>query len=269
MSLSQYQMQYQLSPIWLENGIAGSTGAMLPILALINPNAFGETLLDGNPDFDFSDAFGVFQPVVGGSLVEQVPATYPYANLNVAANAIIRNPINVSMIMITPMNQVSSWSVKLNTMTSLKATLDSHNNSGGTYTIMTPAYTYTHMCMLSLTDVSMAQSPIPQNAWRWDFTRPLVTQDQAQTAMNNLMNQITNGTPSIANPTTGTVETTSVPTALGQPASTVNTGIGAGATSPFVSQMPLINSPNAFPFDTTPGGLLPGGGVLLFPAVTQ
>jgi len=223
MSLSQYQLQYQLSPIWLENGIANSTGAMLPILAIVNPDAFGATLMDGNPDFDLSDAFAIFQPMVGGSLVEQQIATYPFANLNVAANAIIRSPINVSMIMLTPMNQESSWAVKLNTMTSLKATLDAHNNAGGTYTVLTPAYTYTNMCMVNLTDISTAQSPIPQNTWRWDFTRPLVTLEQATSAMNNLMNQISNGVPSNA-------LTTSVPTATGQSASTVNIGSGAGGS---------------------------------------
>jgi hypothetical protein len=226
--LTQAQLLYQITPIILTGGIASNiSGGMLPLLSFTNPEAFGETLLTGNPDFSFDDAFAIFQPAVGGTLVEQLIAQYPFANLSVAANAIIRNPINISMIMITPMKQESAWAVKLATMTALQATLNAHNNAGGTYTVCTPAYTYFNMLMTGLTDVSVPQSPIPQNAWRWDFTKPLVSLTDVQGAMNNLMNQISNGVaPSGGGPST----TTGTATALVSTSSSVNLAAGAGGT---------------------------------------
>ena len=66
--------------------------------------------------------------------------------------------------------------VKSATMSGLKAALDAHNNLGGTYTVFTPAFTYYDMLMLNLSDISTPQSPLPQNTWKWDFRKPLVTQ---------------------------------------------------------------------------------------------
>ena len=236
MSLSQQQLTYQISPIVLTGGIASNIGgSMLPMLALTNPNAFSQNMLFGDEGWQLEDAFGIFQPAAGGTLVEQQIAEYPFANLSVAANAIIRNPINVSLLMITPMKQMSAWSVKLQTMQALKATLDAHNNAGGTYTVYTPAYTYTNMLMVALTDVSNPQSPIPQNAWKWDFTRPLVTMEDAQGALSNLMDQLSKGVPSSGDPT-------GAPTAQGAPASVMNTGPGAAATAPGISQTPFNNT---------------------------
>jgi hypothetical protein len=282
MQLSQAQLTYQLCPIWLTGGIATNiSGGMLPVLALTNPNAFTPDMQNGADDFAMDDAFAIFQPAVGGSLSQQTIAQYPFANLSVAANAIIREPIVVSMIMMTPMKSTQAWEMKLSIMTALKQTLDSHNNAGGTYTVVTPAYTYDNVLLNDLVDVSMAQSPLPQNAWRWDFTRPLVTQADAVAAMSNLMNQITSGTSSGNNLTnggssadessSGTINPTSPntisdpSTVLGQPPSLVNTGPGAGGTSSITS----ITSPwtSQTQFTTMPlggtygkGNFMPGGG---------
>ena len=162
------------------------------------------------------------------------------------------------MIMLTPMKQIGSWAVKQLTMSALKATLDSHNNAGGTYTVCTPAFIYTDMLMVGVTDVSMAQSPIPQNAWRWDFTKPLVTLADTSGAMNNLMNQINSGAQPSAggsgtsggDPTGGTPSTSDPATAIGQPASIMNTGAGAGATAPGASILPFIGPTGGNIFDT-------------------
>jgi hypothetical protein len=235
--LSQAQLLYQVTPIFLTGGIAGNiTGGILPLLSLTNSSAFSPNLLSGSEDFELEDAFGIFQPAAGGSISEQVIAQYPFANLSVAANAIIRNPINISMIMFTPMKQVSSWAVKLATMSALKATLDQHNNSGGTYTVCTPAYIYTDMLMLGVIDVSTAASPLPQNAWRWDFTRPLVSLQDIQGAMNNLMSMITNGVapPGGSSSTATNPATTNPATALTASPSGGNQGTGAGGTAPWV-----------------------------------
>jgi hypothetical protein len=247
--LSQVTLLYQVSPIILTGGLASFiSGGMLPMLALTNPNAFTNNLLGSNENFELDDAFAVFQPAVGGSLVEQIAATYPFANLSVAANAIIRNPINVSLLMMTPMRTEGAWAMKLAVMSALKATLDQHNNAGGTYTVCTPAMIYTDMILLNLTDVSIAQSPIPQNAWRWDFTRPLVSLQDAAGAESNLMNQITNGVA----PPGGTSTITGQGTALTNEPNAPNVGTGAGGTAPWVPTPADLNN------FSTPGGLLSG-----------
>lgn len=249
MSLSQITLLYQVTPIFLTGGIAGNiSGGILPLLSLTNTNAFSSNLLGGNENFELDDAFAIFQPAVGGSLSEQIIAQYPFANLSVAANAIIRNPINVSMIMITPMRQEGAWAQKLSVMSALKATLDAHNNAGGTYTVCTPAYTYTDMLLLDLVDVSMAQSPIPQNAWRWDFTKPLVTLADAQGAQSNLMNQITNGVA----PPGGESQTTGQGTALTNDPNAPNVGTGAGGSAPWVPSTADLNN------FASPGGTVLG-----------
>jgi hypothetical protein len=276
--LSQAQLTYQISPIILTGGIASNiAGGMLPLLSITNGNAFSNDLLNGATDFELDDAFGIFSPAVGGSLVQQTIAQYPFANLSVAANAIIRDPIIVSMIMMTPMKSNMAWEQKLAIMTALKQTLDNHNNAGGTYTVMTPAYTYTNLLMEDLVDISMANSPLPQNAWRWDFKAPLVTLAQAAAAMSNLMNQITNGTQTgtttgggagdgdgTTTSTTGdgtTPATTNPDTAIGQPPSIANTGLGGGSTSPWVSIMgPSVTSPDAAIGPAASSWTLPGYG---------
>jgi hypothetical protein len=49
--------------------------------------------------------------------------------------------------------------------------------------------------MISLTDNSRGNNSLPQNAWRFDFERPLVVLQELQEAQNQLMQKITNGVP--------------------------------------------------------------------------
>ena len=199
--LDIYKMTYQISPIYLTGGAAGNIpGGMLPLMSITNADAFGADLFGSGSDFDIENPFATWQVMPGGSLVEQSIAQYPFANLSVAANAIIRQPLNLSMVMITPMNTPNAWAVKLATMMALKSTLDAHNNAGGTYTIVTPAMVYTDMLMVSVIDVAMGSSPLPQNAWQFNFTKPLVSFADAA-AMSNLMSQITSGLPNNATTT--------------------------------------------------------------------
>jgi hypothetical protein len=239
--LNQYRLLYQITPIFLTNGIAGPiAGSMLPILALLNADAFGALYQTGaeqqsGQPFQLDDAFAIFQPIPGGTLSKQTPAEYPYANLNIAANAIVRNPLDVSLVMMTPMKTQQAWALKLATMTALKNTLDTHNNAGGTYTIFTPAFTYINMLMTGLTDVSTAQSPLPQNIWRWDFHKPLVAANDLASALSNLMTQITNGAVSNA-------EITGALTAQGNAANVINVEPNSSAptllTTPFAAYSP-------------------------------
>src|SRR6516225_8088137 len=154
------QLQYQVCPIVLSGGIASQIlGSMLPIMSLFGMGGIaGLPLLGGLPlpfdPVDLDDAFGAFNVLPGGTLVNQQIAKYPFANQSVAANATIREPLTLSVIMDAPMRGPNAWLIKQAIMTSLKFTLDAHNNAGGTYIVMTPAYMYDNLIMVSMTDNS-------------------------------------------------------------------------------------------------------------------
>src|SRR5215469_8719294 len=157
------QLSYQVCPIILTGGVAANIpGSMLPIFSLLNTivTSAGGLPLPFNPD-DLDNAFASFNVLPGGNLVLQEIGKYPYANQYVAANAVIRQPLTLSVIMDTPMRSTSPWSLKQAVFSALKAALDSHNNVGGTYTIMTPAYMYDNMVMISLTDNSRSNNSLP------------------------------------------------------------------------------------------------------------
>jgi hypothetical protein len=244
-TLSQVQLLYQLTPIWLQNGIAsGVVGGYLPILALINteifstlmaPQQMGPEGVNMPDDWSFENAFAIFQPAPGGSLISQSIAEYPFASLNVASNATLRNPLNISLVMMTPMKEPHAWVMKQSRMTSLKSALDNHNNLGGSYIVFTPAYIYNNMLLENLTDASTAQTPLPQNTWRWDFTAPLISLQDVQVAENNLISKLTNGLPNAA-------QITSIQTALG--ISSIG-NFGAGVTVPSISGTSVVTMPTA------------------------
>jgi hypothetical protein len=180
---------------------------------------------------DLDNAFGAFNVLPGGTLVSQTIGKYPFANQYVAANATIREPLTVSVIMDTPMRKPNAWEIKNTVMTALKATLDAHNVQGGTYTVVTPSYVYQNMILTSLTDNSRGNNSIPQNAWRFDFERPLVALAELAGVQNLLMQKLTNKVFS-----DGTVTGTQVGTLVG------NIATGANPQT-----MGAISGGNAFP----------------------
>src|SRR6516165_2070046 len=189
------QLTYQVCPIILTGGIASQIpGALLPLLSLftgVGINSLGLPFDIG----DLDDAFGAFNVMPGGTLVNQQIAKYPFANQWVAANATIREPLTLSVIMDAPMRGPNAWIIKQVIMTSLEATLEKHNNAGGTYTVMTPAYMYDNLIMTALTDNSRGNNSLPQNAWRFDFERPLVALAELQEAQNQFTQKLTNQLP--------------------------------------------------------------------------
>jgi hypothetical protein len=259
MQISQIQLLYQLTPIWLRDGVATNiNGGVLPILSILNYEVFAalnnlQNFQDESPviqnsvadDWNFENAFAIFQPAPGGSLVKQSIAEYPWANLSVAANAIVREALSVSMIMLTPMKEKNSWALKQSRMSTLKSVLDAHNNLGGTYIVFTPAFIYDNMCMEDLTDISTSSNPLPQNTWRWNFRQPLVSLQDLYGAENNLISKLSAGLPT-------TSLNTAVQTALGQAASVVNIGFGAGATVPTISASPMSTLPPPTPVSAVP-----------------
>lgn len=197
MANAQIQLSFQVCPIILTGGIAGQVaGGMLPVINLFYPNDPSRSTL-GLP-FDIGkldDAFGAFNVLPGGTLVSQTIGKYPFANQYVAANAVIEEPLTLSVIMDAPMRGPNAWNQKNLIMSTLKSTLDKHNSLGGLYTVATPAYLYQNMILVALTDNSRGGSPLPQNAWRFDFEKPLVALSDLQGAQNQLMGKMTLGVP--------------------------------------------------------------------------
>jgi hypothetical protein len=191
-----YQLGFQISPIILANGIANYTPTLghLPIVALTEgPNAIVTLLAGGNP-FNLDNFFAHFTPVAGGTILNYSIGQYPFANQATAANAIIAEPLNISMRMNIPVNKRGGHTSKLATMILLQTLLQKHAELGGTYVVVTPAAFYTGCILTKLSDVSSSADPIPQNAWQFDFVKPLITITEAKGAESTLMRSVTQQT---------------------------------------------------------------------------
>lgn len=215
LGLTAFRLTFQLSPIVLTNGIATNIpGGMLPILVLTEALNFTEGLISGSNPLDTDSFFANFEPLPGSTLIDQEVGHYPFANQAVAANAVIAQPLKISMRMICPVRQTLGYAAKLATMMALQTALTQHNSSGGTYTIATPSYFYTNCLMLNMRDVTEGESNQTQYVWQFDFEQPLLTLRQAQQAQNSLVSKITNGTSISGQPSWSSLSTT-----VGQPGS--------------------------------------------------
>ena len=194
--LTAFKLAFELSPIMLTGGVAENLPfQMIPIIALTEAVDFTAGLLQSGSSRNMDDYFAHFLPIPGSSLIDNQYGMYPFANQSVAANASITNPLSVSMLMICPAKPDAGYAVKLATMSLLQATLSQHVSSGGTFTVVTPAYIYTDCLLQKLYDVSSGRGKQVQMEYRWDFFRPLLTLQQAQQAQNNMMSKITAGVP--------------------------------------------------------------------------
>ena len=190
----QWKMAYEISPIVLTGGIATNIpGGALPIVSLTEALNFPFGLLSGGLDLSLDDFFAHWMPLPGSSYLDQELGRYPFANQAVAANAVIRQPLQISMRMICPVKDDDGWANKQATISALITTLAQHNASGGTYTVATPSYTYTNCVMRGMRDTSNAASKQPQNTFQFDFEQPLLTLPDAQQAYNGLMGKLANG----------------------------------------------------------------------------
>jgi hypothetical protein len=263
-ALRNAKIQFQIAPIILVNGIASSIpGSAVSILAVTGPTLLqgpqGTNLLNALVSADsaiagtfyaggsganlgnfvnLDNAFGAFNVLSGGTLSVNTVPKYPLGDMTMAANAIVREPINISLIWDTPMRDDNAWAVKIAVFQMLKGVLDLHNNSGGVYSIMTPAYTYDNCILTALTDNSRSNSPVPQNAWKFDFERPMVvTTDDLAQAQNIFMNHMTQGLPTTGATAGGLVSSdSSVPSLSPTP------GNSALITSPFLTGTPTVST---------------------------
>jgi hypothetical protein len=215
---SVFQLGFECSPIIFTGGIAADYGGYLPVIALTEgANRLG-TLIAGASPFNLDNFLAHFQPMPGGRLANFSIGQYPFANQSVAANAIISEPLNISLRMIIPANKPGAYKTRFVTMMMLQAAVQKHANLGGTYTVVTPAHLYTDCILTNLVDVSSGGAAQNiQDAWQWDFIQPLVTLAAAQAAMSTLMQKLNDGTPTSgtwnATASSGAVPST-VPSAL-------------------------------------------------------
>lgn len=227
MSLSDYQNSYQVSPIILVGGIAGT--GMLPVVSLLNAQSYPQGIT-GSPDPDNPPGFGSFRPLAGHTLMDNEGATYPLANQQTAANAIITNPLRISLEMIVPADgNTITLANKLSIITALKSSLDNHTAQGGWYNVATPSYIYQGCLLLTLVDATEEEEGgQPQVRWIWNFMQPLITLAQAQAAQNQAMAKISGQTQNSGDPPGS------------QP---VTTGIGQPSANIVQNQVPAASGP--------------------------
>lgn len=194
--LAAFKLGFQLSPIILTGGLAQNVvGFALPIISITEAANFADGLLAGGENIELDDFFANYQPIPGTSLIEQQAATYPAANQAIAANAVISQPLTVSMLMTCPARNRIAYGVKLATMSALRAALAQHNALGGTYTVVTPSQIYFDCLMTGMRQVDNGGSGQVQFAWQIDFIQPLLTISAVQNALNGLMSKIDAGLP--------------------------------------------------------------------------
>jgi hypothetical protein len=204
---SAYQLAYEVSPIILQAGLAATTpGGLLPIISLTGQVASLLLAVATTGSISLDDFFAQYIPISGGTLIDNSIGAYPFANQQVAGNAIIQNPTAMSLLMICPNNQPGSYITKLPIVTSLVTSLKQHGALGGYYAVMTPAFPYTNGVLLRMVDVTPGDSKQFQSQFQLDFYFPLITQAQAAAAQGNLMQSATNGSQITGTPTwTGAV----------------------------------------------------------------
>jgi hypothetical protein len=202
---------YQLSPILLTGGLASQIGSSiggaiggdiggalssgiggaLPLILFTEGASLLGNLASGAAP---TQPFANFTVIPSGKLIAQQIGHYPFANQSVASNAVITEPLTVSVRMDCPAADPGTYVAKLAVLTALQAALTTHNASGGLYTILTPGFVYVNCIMTALTDISGAGSNQVQYQWLFDFEQPLVTLAAAQQAYGALMNKIAGGT---------------------------------------------------------------------------
>ncbi len=182
--LANFRMTFELSAVTLSGGIASDMfGGMTPLISVLG--GVGATL---------DAAFGHFRPLPNTALILQQYGHYPFANLAIAANAGIREPLPISLMMVCPVQNAGGYAEKLGIMTALKNTLDNHLASGGTFNVATPFFFFNDLLLCGVHDVT-GEGNQPQAVWKWDFEKPLITLADAQATQNQLLSQISSGLP--------------------------------------------------------------------------
>lgn len=242
---SAYALAYEVAPIALVGGIAANIpGGVISALSLLQSITFGG--LDGDGDVEIDRTFATFRPLPGSSLIDGVYGTYPFANLTVASNARVAQPVTISMLMMSPVREAGGYAMKTAVMTALKNTLDQHVQQGGYFSVATPAFFYNNALLLRIHDVTQDDIKA-QETYQWDFFCPLITLEQAQATQNAMMSLLSSG-----GQTSGALS--GVDPATGQPVTTGTPDVSPAATGAINSQ---VGGPSAW------GSQIPGSAPIL------
>lgn len=181
-----FDVAFSLSPIVLTGGIAQDIpGNALPIAVFTE----GLSIVNGELNGKINGSTK-FIPMAGTTLVQQDIANYNFFNQITAANAVIKKPNRVVMQMISPANTTTNkYARKAITFGSLKVALDTHNQSGGSYTVLTPSHIYTGCLMRSFVDSSTLSSDNAQaqHTWMLEFEQPVLTTTELGQTVNNIL----------------------------------------------------------------------------------
>jgi hypothetical protein len=223
--LIAFKLAFQLCPIFLTGGVAQQIpGQILPIILITESINLPLGLLTGGENVELDDFFAHYVPQPGGTLVDNAIAQYPFANQAVAANALIQQPLRISLRMHCPARATLGYAAKLATMLLLQSTIAQHNRTAGTYTIATPSFFYTNCIMVGFRDITGGDTHQAQSVWQLDFEQPLLTVQQALAAQNNLMSKLTGGSQIQGQPAWSGAGTN-----IGQPTPNTPVPVGSGA----------------------------------------
>lgn len=246
-----YRLSFEASPIILQGGVASFIpGGYLPILALTEAINFVGGLLSGaSDDLTIDGMFAHFRPLAGSTLVANRLGKYTFANQAVAANAIIADPLHVSLLMVCPPKGEGGVAIKLATMIALQKTLQLHSSQGGTYVVVTPSGYWPNCILLSLADASSGDSKNPQETWKFDFEQPLISLAAANQVQNQLMSKITNGLPTDGSTSGPGVTPGEPPSGAAAATAPVSSNLAGTSTSTYSSAapVPVIQQPLAAP----------------------
>lgn len=248
MSREDFKLPYELSPIFFVDGIAANIpGAILPIISITQGSDFADGILSSGDQLDLNNYNFNFQPLPGATLAANQLGEYPFANQAVAANAIIAQPTNISLLMLAPARGDGAYGNKVAVFQALVSAITQHTALGGTYNVATPSYLYLDLILTALQDVSDGDPKRVQDHWRWDFRKPLLSLQDAQAAQNNLMTKLSNQTPVTPNKN-GTIVYSGPAVGVGNPGS----GQG-GSVVPAQKTLGGASAASASPTSRSPG----------------
>jgi hypothetical protein len=102
--IADYRLRYEYSPIVLIGGLCDALpGGVLPVTSLVDSiNSPVQSPQPSETALDTGLPGVAFYPIPGSTAVDNHIGMYPFANQSVAANAIISQPLTISMLMVVP-----------------------------------------------------------------------------------------------------------------------------------------------------------------------
>lgn len=213
-----FQLLYQSTPILLTGGKIPAWVPGVPILAATGVLGLASALVSGTSITNLDDSFAQFIPQAGSTVIDQQIATYPFANLSVAANSIVDQPKHITYQMVAPARGSMSYWLKLAQFEALIQALRWHNEQGGAYHLVSPSFIWFNCLMRNMRDTSSGGTKQVQNVWTLDFEQPLLTVEQANSLEQTMNSFLTNAT-------------------TGQPPADPNNLIGQGFNAPTGTQV--------------------------------